>query len=421
LTLLAASAAIGLHLGANMKILFADAVDASRVAALEAAGHECLLDPALTADDLPAAVGDAEIVVVRSTKVTAATIASASNLSLIVRAGAGTDNIDKAAASSAGVYVCNVPGRNAVAVAELTMGLLLAIDRHIADGTADLRAGTWNKARYTKADGLAGKTMAIIGLGDIGLAVAERAKAFGITVQAERKVGRSESAQARIRGIGVRLVDDRAELLASADIVSIHVPKADSTTGMVDAAFIAALPNGCIVLNTSRGDVVDEAALLNGLDERGMRAGLDVFANEPGASTGPFVSEIAAHHAVVGSHHIGASTTQAQESVADGMIEVIDAYANGDMINCVNMSSAVSGACCISVRHLDRVGVLAKILNALSSNGHNVEQMSNQLFAGGDAAVATINIDGPPTDATVGIIEAIDEVIAVSFTGGGNP
>jgi D-3-phosphoglycerate dehydrogenase len=185
---------------------------------------------------------------------------------------------------------------------------------------------------------------------------------------------------------------------------------------MVDADFIAALPDGCIILNTSRGDVVDEGALLHGLDQRGMRAGLDVFANEPGSGTAAFLSEVAAHHSVVGSHHIGASTTQAQESVADGMIEVIDAYASGAMINCVNMASGPSGASCISVRHRDRVGALAKILNAISGNGHNVEQMQNQLFAGGDAAVATINVDGTPSRATLDIIEAIDEVIAVSLT-----
>lgn len=399
-----------------MKILFADAVDATRVALLEAAGHECRLEPSLSSEELPNSVGDAEVVVVRSTKVNADAIANATNLALIVRAGAGTDNIDKAAASNAGVYVCNVPGRNAIAVAELTMGLLIAIDRHIADGAADLRAGAWNKARYTKADGLAGKTMSIIGLGDIGLAVAERAKAFGLTVQAERKAGRSDASLARIRSIGVRLVDNRDELLSNADIISLHVPKADTTLGLVDADFIAALPDGCIVLNTSRGEVVDESALLHGLDQRGMRAGLDVFANEPSSGTGSFVSEIAAHHAVVGSHHIGASTKQAQESVADGMVEVIEAYAGGAMINCVNMTVDTSGASCVSVRHRDRVGVLAKILNAISGNGHNVEQMQNQLFTGGEAAVATINVDGAPTDTMLQAIEAIDEVIAVSLS-----
>lgn len=399
-----------------MKILFADGVDTTRVAKLERGGHTCRTDASLTADDLPTAIGDAEIVVVRSTKVTSEAIEAASDLAMIVRAGAGTDNIDKAAASEAGIYVCNVPGRNAIAVAELTIGLLLAIDRHIADGAADLRAGVWDKARYTSADGLAGKTMSIIGLGEIGLAVAERAKAFDMIVQAERRPGRSDAALNRIRATGIRLVDSRAELLASSDIVSIHVPRAADTVGLVNEAFIAALPDGCVLLNTSRGDVVDEAALLDGLDRRNMRAGLDVFADEPSSATGRFASTLAAHPSVVGSHHIGASTTQAQESVADGMLEVIEAYARGTMINCVNLATETSAAACLSIRHLDRVGVLAKVLNALSRNGHNVEQMQNQLFTGGGAAVATINVDGLISEATLHEIGNIDEVLAVSVT-----
>ena len=402
-----------------MKILFADAVDSSRVAALEAAGHRCRVAPGSSADELPATIDDAEILVVRSTKVTAETITAGTKLAMVVRAGAGTDNIDKAAASEAGVYVCNVPGRNAIAVAELTMGLLLAIDRHIADGAADLRNSVWNKARYTKADGLAGKTLSIIGLGDIGLAVAERAKAFELVVQAERRPGRSDAALARIRSTGVRLLDSREELLASSDIVSIHVPKADDTNGLVDNAFIEALPDGCIILNTSRGDVVNESALLAGLDRRNMRAGLDVFANEPASSTGTFTSTLATHPSVVGSHHIGASTTQAQESVADGMVDVIEAYARGSMINCVNLATDASDAACLSIRHLDRVGVLAKVLNALSRNGHNVEHMQNQLFTGGGAAVATINVDGSLSETTLDEIGRIDEVLAVSVAADG--
>ncbi len=415
-----------------MKILFADAVDAARVAALEAAGHECIIDAGLDAESLPAAIAAAggssesdgpgvEALVVRSTKVTAETMAAAPGLGLIVRAGAGTDNVDKLAASAKGIYVCNVPGRNAIAVAELTMALLLASDRRIADGVADLRAGQWNKKTYTKADGLAGKTMAIIGLGDIGLAVAERAKAFGMTVLAVRKDGRSASVQARIRSVGVRLVDNEDALLSDADIVSIHVPKSDSTNGMVDAAFLAKIPNGATILNTSRGDVVDEDALIDALNKRGMKAGLDVYANEPGSGTGDFDSPIAKHPSVVGSHHIGASTTQAQESVADGMIEVVEAYAAGAVINCVNMEREITGTTCLSIRHLDRVGVLAKVLNVLGAAGHNVGHMENQLFSGGEAAVATINVEGEPIAAVHDMLSSIDEVISVSIApAGGN-
>ncbi|MCB0992627.1 MAG: NAD(P)-binding domain-containing protein, partial [Acidimicrobiales bacterium] len=267
-----------------MRILFADAIEEDRLETLRAAGHETVVDASLSADELPSAIGGFDVLVVRSTKVTADTIASADRLGLITRAGAGTDNIDIDAASQRGIYVCNVPGRNAIAVAELAMGLLLAIDRQIPDNVADLRNQAWDKKRYTKADGIYGKTMAVIGLGEIGLAVAERAKAFGMTVLAERKP-RTADALARIRSTGVQLVDSLDEMLSQADVVSLHVPKSPATTGMVDAAFLAKLPAGAILLNTARGDLVVEQDLLAALDA-GLRAGLDVYPNEPAASQG---------------------------------------------------------------------------------------------------------------------------------------
>ena len=404
-----------------MKILFADSVDDSRLNVLRDAGHECIVEPSLNAESLPDQIGDAEVLVVRSTKVSDKTVAAGSSLSLIVRAGAGTDNVDKAAASAAGVYVCNVPGKNAIAVAELTMGLLLAIDRNLADNVADLRNEVWDKARYTKASGLAGKTLAIIGLGEIGLAVAERAKAFGLSVIAVRKDHRSAQAQARIRSVGVRLVADTAALLKECDIVSIHVPKSPETVGMVDEAFLGQLRDGAIVLNTSRGDMVDEAALLKAMNERGFRAGLDVWPNEPSKSTGEFKSELAKHPSVVGSHHIGASTQQAQEAVADGTVAVINAYAAGAVRNCVNLDTDTAGSIVLNVRHLDEVGVLAKVFAVIRANGLSVKQMQNQVFAGGQAAVATINIDGACSETFLTEVGEIQEVLSTSTTAADAP
>lgn len=404
-----------------MKILFADALDQERLERLREAGHECVVAPELDAHTLPDAIGDAEALVVRSTKVTEDTINAAPSLGLIVRAGAGTDNVDKAAAARRGIYVCNVPGKNAIAVAELTMGLILSIDRNIADNVMDLRQGVWNKKLYTKADGLAGKKLAIVGLGDIGLAVAERAKAFGLRVSAVRKDDRSAEALQQIRSIGIRLVDDLPALLGDADIVTIHIPKAASTESLVDAEFLKMLPDGAVVVNTSRGDIVDEPSLLEALNHRGMRAGLDVYANEPSSGQDSFTSELAQHPAVVGTHHIGASTQQAQAAVADGTIEVIDRYTSGDVINCVNLAGEPTGTDCIIIRHEDRVGVLAQIFAVLRSNGLNVQQMSNQVFAHEGAAVATIHIGGahqePSSDeAVLSGLHAIDEVISASFS-----
>lgn len=397
-----------------MRILYADSVDEHAVERLTAAGHSPEVRSELTAETLPDAIGGYEVLVVRSTRVTAETIAASDGLGLIVRAGAGTDNLDSAAASARGIYVCNVPGRNAIAVAELAMGLILALDRRIPDNTADLRGGKWDKKTYTTADGIFGKQIGIIGLGDIGLAVAERAKAFGMTVVAQRKGNRSDAALAAIRSIGIRLVDTREELLNSSDVVSIHVPKSDNTVGMVDASFLAAMPDGAYLINTSRGDVVDEDALLRALDSGRIRAGLDVWNNEPGSGQDVFSSPLARHPGVVGTHHIGASTDQAQRSVAEGTVETIESYLNGDPINCVNIRRETTGESCLTIRHLDRVGVLAQVFAVLRSHGLNVQQMQNQVFVGGQAAVASIHVGTAPTDAVVAALSDIDEVLYVA-------
>ncbi|MCP3990622.1 MAG: hydroxyacid dehydrogenase [Actinomycetia bacterium] len=397
-----------------MKILFADAISEPRLDVLRKQGHEIIVEPSLRTKDLPSRISGIETLVVRSTKVDEALIASADSLGLIVRAGAGTDNIDTSAASARGVFVCNVPGRNAVAVAELTMGLLLAIDRRIVDNAADLRAGVWNKGLYSKANGILGSTIAIIGVGDIGLAVAERAKAFGMSVTAQRRDNRSPEVQARIRTIGIRLVDNVDELLADADVVSLHVPKAADTTGMVDRTFLAKMRPGSILLNTSRANVIEEAALLEAIDAKQLRVGLDVWPSEPSAKDGAFSSQLGQHPLVIGTHHIGASTAQAQDSVAEGTVAVIDAYARGHVINCVNLDRDAVGTSCLTVRHLDQVGVLAQVFQVLRTNGFNVQQVQNQIFTGAAAAVATVYVDGQATDALLEQMNGIPEVLAAA-------
>ena len=397
-----------------MKILFADAISEKHVDRLQRRDQDVILKPTLQANELPEHVAGVDILVVRSTVVDQATIDASDHLGMIVRAGAGTDNIDTAAASAMGIYVCNVPGRNAVAVAELTMGLLLAIDRRIADNVVDLRAGRWNKGLYSKADGILDKKLAVIGVGEIGLALAERAKAFGMTVMAERRDARPERVQQRIRSIGIRLAETRKALLGDADVVSLHVPGAEETRHLVDDEFLDQMNDGAILLNTSRGDVIDEEALLRAMDEKGLRAGLDVWPSEPGGKDGPFRSQLAAHPNVVGTHHIGASTLQAQRSIAEGTVAVIDAYLDGRIINCVNLNERAVGQSCLRIRHLDEVGVLAQVFEALRANGLNVQHMENQIFSGAGAAVATVYLGGDPSTDLLDRLEAIPEVLAVT-------
>jgi len=399
-----------------MKVLLADALPDAAVEQLEAAGDEVTRLPDLDADTLPDAISDHEVLVVRSTTVTAAALDAANGLGLIVRAGAGTNTIDCDRAAELGIFVCNVPGKNALAVAELTMGLLVAVDRHIAAATADLRAGTWNKSAYSKADGLFGRRMGILGVGDIGIATAARASAFGIEVVAVAKSGQSSAAIARAEAAGIRWVDDLAALLTSCDIVSLHVPGAPDTKGLVDADFLATMKQGAILLNTSRGDIIDEAALIDAMNERGLRAGLDVFADEPSSGSADFDSDLAKHPSVVATHHVGASTAQAQDAVTAGTLETINAYRTGSPINCVNLDPVPTRAATLTVRHHDRVGVLANVLQALRNEQLNVSNMQNRVFAGSKAAVASIDVGHLPSQALVDEVMSLDDVIYVSVT-----
>jgi D-3-phosphoglycerate dehydrogenase len=397
-----------------MELLFADSVPETTVAELESRGHHCVVEAGLGADDLPGRIAGFDTLVVRSTEVTARVFEAADRLALVIRAGAGTNTIDTATAAARGVLVANVPGRNAAAVAELTIGLLLAIDRRIADNVADLRHGRWDKTRYSQADGLLGSTMAIIGLGSIGLCVAERAAAFGIKLSAQAKPGRAAYVDARANELAITMVDTQAELLSSSDIVSLHVPSCEETRHLVDERFLGNMRPKAILINTSRGDVVDEAALLKALDAGAVRAGLDVFPDEPTSGTAAWSSPIAQHPNVVATHHIGASTRQAQRAIAAGVVEIIDAFSAGEARNCVNLAPRRLGSVTLTIRHLDRVGVLARVLDLLSAAGLNVEQMENRVFRGGEAAVASIDVAGPMPDGLMNDLRATGDVLGVS-------
>ncbi len=397
-----------------MQLLFADSLPQKTIAELEARGHQCVVDPGLGEADLAGRIPGFDILVVRSTKVPRSVFEAADRLALVIRAGAGTNTIDTAAAAARGVLVANVPGRNSAAVAELTMGLLLAIDRRIPDNVADLRAGRWDKKTYSKAAGLLGSTLGIVGLGSIGLCVAERAAAFGVKVQTLAKPGRAAYVEARAVDLGIIMRGSLPELISTSDIVSLHVPSSPETRHLVDETFLSHMRPGSILLNTSRGEVIDEAALLQALDTGAVRAGLDVYEDEPGTSTAEWKSALAQHPNVAGTHHIGASTQQAQLAIAAGVVEIVDAFVAGEARNCVNLEPRRLGSVTLTVRHLDRVGVLARVLDLLSLAGLNVEHMENRVFRGGEAAVASIDVAGSITDELLEQIGATPDVLGVS-------
>jgi len=321
-----------------MKVLFADKFPDPYLERLAGLGHDCVYQPELSADDLPSRIAGHDALVVRSTRVEAPAVDAADRLQLIIRAGAGTNTIATDAAADQDIRVCNVPGRNALAVAELTLGLLLAIDRNIPDNVIDLRAGRWNKKKYSVAAGLHGRAMGIVGLGAIGLAVAERAAAFGINLHVIRKPGRAAEVGERLAAVNAVELDSLEALAGQCDVLSFHVPASADTREMINDSLLSRMAPGSIIINTARGDIVDEQALIRAMDDKGIRAGLDVLRDEPGAAEGEIHSALASHPNVYGTHHIGASTTQAQNAVAEGVVEIIDAFTRGSVLNCVNLS-----------------------------------------------------------------------------------
>jgi len=393
-----------------MKVLVADKFEQSGIDGLKAAGCEVVYEPDLKDDTLTQAIasGGADVLVVRGTKVTTPML-DAGRLSLIVRAGAGYNTIDVAGASSRGIYVSNCLGKNAIAVAELAFGLLLAIDRRIPDSVAEMRAGHWNKKEYSKARGLYGRTLALLGVGSIGQEMIRRAAGFGmpVVIWSRRFDGenrpltdleaREMGIETVLRSVAIELAPTPADAASRGDVVSLHVALSPETKGLVNAALLARMKPGAILINTARGEVVDHAALAAAVKERGIRVGLDVYANEPATATAPFTDDLVALPGVYGTHHIGASTDQAQEAIAAETVRIIRSYKEtGRVPNVVNLARRTPATHMLVVRHRDRPGVLAHVFSHLRQANLNVQETENIVFEGAEAAVARINLDGEP-------------------------
>ena len=385
-----------------MRVLVADKFEQSGLDGLAALRCEVSCEPGLKDQALAERVAEfkPDVLIVRSTKVGEPVLA-AGPLKLVVRAGAGYNTIDLAAASRRGIYVSNCPGKNSIAVAELAFALILALDRRIADNVISLRAGEWNKAEFSKARGLFGRTLGLLGVGNIGSQMIPRAKAFGVRVVAW---SRSLSAE-RAEALGIERRDSPREAAATADIVSVHLALGPETRGLCDADFFAAMKKGAYFINTARGEIVDEEALKAAIREKGIRAGLDVFAQEPAGATGEFTSEIAQTPAIYGTHHIGASTEEAQEAIAAEAVRIVRMFQEtGKAPNVVNLARKTPATCALVVRHLDRPGVLASVLDAISAAKINVQEMENVVFEGAEAAVARVNLETIPSEATLQLV-----------------
>lgn len=369
----------------KMKVLIADKFPEQYIKKLRDSEIDVIYNPKLGENDLLEAAKEVDCLVVRSTIVNAATIENSQNLNLIVRAGAGVNNIDIKAANKKGVYVSNCPGKNSIAVAELAIGLMLALDRRIPHNVADFKAGKWNKGEYSKADGLFGKTLAIVGYGNIGKEVAKRAQAMGMNIYAKDI--------SRIEGYGVKDFSEFDQIMPIADIVTIHLPATPQTKGLFNDAMFKLMKPGALLINTSRHDIIDEDALIKAIKEKNIKVGLDVFKGEPEAKDGPVSSKLQEIDNVYITHHIGASTEQAQNAVAEETVNIILRYIKSGVIDhWVNRAKITDTHYQLVVKHYDKPGVLAGILDVLRDGNINIEEIENIIFEGGLVACCTMKL-----------------------------
>ena len=397
-----------------MRVLVADKFPEQFLPEIEKIGYQCDLRPDLKDAELRAALSGVQVLLVRSTQIEAETIDAAADLGWIIRAGAGYNTIDCQAASRRAIWVSNVPRQNAVAVAELTMGLILAIDRRIPDNVIAIRQEEWKKREFSRARGLYGRTLGIVGMGQIGFEVAVRARAFGLKLLAVEKPRTFEVID-QMRNLGVETLPRLEDLFAASDIVSLHTPCAPETIGLVSSDLLAQMKPGAWLINTARAELVDEAALLEAVNRQDLWVGIDVFSDEPGWGSETWDSKLASHPRVYATHHIGASTRQAQHAIAAEVVRMLADYARrGRVRNEVNLGTLPPTGTYLTIRHIDRVGVLSGVLTAIKLSGLNVQYMTNRVFSGAGTAVAVVQVQGGVSDLLISELESLPNVMGIT-------
>ena len=306
------------------RVLVAEPLAERGLDAMREAGLEVEVKTGLTPEELCAALPGVAALVIRSaTQVTAEVLAAGTDLVVVGRAGIGLDNVDVAAATRQGVMVVNAPQSNILSAAEHTMALLLAQARNVPQANADLRAGRWNRSKWEGVE-LHGKTLGIVGLGRVGVLVAQRAHAFGMRLVAYDPFVSAD----RARQLGVQLAETMNDLVATSDFVTIHATKTPDTIGLVNADVLEHAKPGMRLVNAGRGGIVDEGALADAVrDGRMGGAAIDTFAQEPTTESPLFELDN-----VVVTPHLGASTAEAQDKAGETIAEQVVLALRGDFV-----------------------------------------------------------------------------------------
>ena len=369
---------------------------------MRAAGLEVDVQLGLSPEALIAAAPGAAAIVIRSaTQVTAEVLAAATDLVVVGRAGIGLDNVDVAAATKQGVMVVNAPQSNVISAAEQAVALLLAGARNIPQADADLKAGKWNRSKWSGVE-LYGKTLGVVGLGRVGVLVAQRCLAFGMRLVAYDPYVSEE----RARQLGVELEPDLGHLIETVDFLTIHLPKNPETLGLFNAELLARAKPGLRIVNTARGGIIDEAALADALRDGPLGgAAIDVFATEPTTESPLFALEN-----VVVTPHLGASTVEAQDKAGQTIAEMVVLALAGEFVPfAVNLAASEANA--TVAPFLPLVERLGRLFTGLAGGMVDTLEVSFEgQIADYDCKVLTLaalkGVLGPVVDQAVSFVNA---------------
>ncbi|MSR68958.1 MAG: hydroxyacid dehydrogenase [Phycisphaerales bacterium] len=407
------SRALATPLALASRVLVVDQFGSHGMDGLRAVGCDAIHNTLLSSETLALAVADVapDILVVRSMCVTEAMLNASERLGLIVCTAPNTDNIDINAASRRGIFVAHCPGRSAAAVAELAWALILGCDRRLPDNVIAVRERASPEDQPAEAVGLAGRTLGIVGLGQVGQEIAKRGAAFGMHVVAWSR----NITEERCDALGIDYCANLVNLAKLSDVVSVSVTANEESHGLLGEKFFNALHAGATIINTSLGGVVNEAALLNAVKTKGIRAGLDLHEYAKSIAERQILAQLVQQPGVYGTMQSGALTTQARQAMDQEVVRVIRQWLeHGTVSGCVNRTGESGAVTLIHIRHVNRPGIFASIFDVLGKAGINVEEMENVICAGGEAAIARIHLNAPPTEGDIALIRHTPYVFGVT-------
>lgn len=396
------------RIGCAMKILVACEVPDATLDELRPLGSDLIYAPKLAPEELDAKLADVGVLVVENLRVAPASISKAESLQLIVRAGPGAGNVAIEEASAQGVVVAHCPDKDAAAVAELAFGMMFALDRQIYENTEALKQGRWARGEFMGARGLAGRTLGLIGYDGAAMEIARRARCFEMQVVAWSPHMPHEDQLDR----DVELCDWPREVARKASIIVVLGSPETEQMSLVDSEFLETLAPGSILIHLAQPGAIDEGAVAQAVQTRGLRVGLDVHSAAPSGDSGKFKSRLLPLVGVIGTHHIGAETQQARDAIAAEIVRTVRTFLiNGDVANGLNIAERSPATWQLVCRVRDQVGVMASILDAIRADGINAQEISSRVFLGAKAALCTIALDERPSAQALDAIRAIPDVL----------